>query len=182
MHCLDRSFVALLLALGLSATTHAGEPVQLLGVQIADGMPAIKASLEARRIAYQDVGPNKYTQGPMLDAAGGGFGIDGLKSVRFIFTPGHQLAGAVLTLNKARYRDLVGILKRKYVLVDEQVAFVGNQSAELKASDGTRIYAAAPHMSFEMTVSYVTEQMLLMKQESDRTEMQAKQSREAKQF
>jgi hypothetical protein len=179
---LARPCAALFFALLPFSPVHAAESLQLLGVQIADAMPAVKESLDRRRIQYKEVGPNYYTQGPMLDAAGAGFEIEGLKSVRFIFTPSRELTGAVLTLNKTRYRDLVGILKGKYQLLDEDVAFVGNQSAEFKAPGGTRIYAEAPHMSFEMTVSYVSEEMLRKKQETDSSEAKAKQNIEAKQL
>jgi len=147
-----------------------------------DSMTTVESVLKTKNIEYEHAGINKYSKGPMLAAGGNGFGIGGLKSVVFIFTPRKELTGALLTINKDRYAHLVGLLKEKHRVLDEKKAFVGDQSVTLEASDRTHIQVDAPHMSFEMTISYLTYLFLMQKHLQDGMDAGADRRRESEQL
>lgn len=122
-------------------------------------------------------GVNKWTNGPMLKSDGSGLGIDGLQSVYFIFTPQGKLVGVFLTLPKERYASIKNSLRSKYKLVSAQEPFVGNQLA--KFQDGNvAIEASAPHMSFEMELSYTNDEFRSLRNQKMQAEATQKRQRE----
>lgn len=91
----------------------------------------------------------------MLKGDGEGLGIEGLSEVTFIFDKSDKLAGVLMTLPKDSFRQTLKALSGKYKLEQKEVPFVGNASARLRQGDSI-IELDAPHLSFAMSVVYLT--------------------------
>ena len=84
------------------------------------------------------------------------YDIAGLKDVRYIFDQQEKLAGVILTMDKRRFDDIKQILDRNYRAVTSQVPFVGNKFVSYR-HEGVHIELDAPHLQFDMTVTYMTD-------------------------
>lgn len=107
----------------------------------------------------RDAGINAYSNGRMLESNGQGLSIDGLSRALFIFDAPDRLVAAELTLPKGPLGENIdptlAMLKRKYRQVRLQRPFVGN--VEARYEQGVSLVELnAPHMSFELTVTYMT--------------------------
>jgi hypothetical protein len=129
-------------------------------------------------------GINYYSQGPMLTIPGKGLGIEGLLDVRFIFDRHDTLVGVVMTLDKEfdqgfdkTYRRLAA----KYHVVKKSVPFVGNKSARFEAGN-TVIELEAPHLSFTMSLAYMTREFESGYRYKLRRDQKNREQREAQQF
>lgn len=144
-----KTFITLILMFPLLAMADTGPFGTVIGKTTLADLRAITASTAP----LQSAGENAWNGGPMYVANGNGFGIDGLKQVTFVFDNRDRLAAAVLTLDKRRYPDIKRVLANEYRLVSDQAPFVGNQESRFRQGP-VAITAAAPHLSFEMTVTY----------------------------
>jgi hypothetical protein len=130
-----------------------------------------------------DHGINKYTGGPMLRGDGEGLGIEGLSEVVFVFDRNQKLSAVLMTLPKGGFGDenftrTLGMLAGKYKLQSKQVPFVGDKYAKLRQGDSI-VEIDAPHMSFTMSVRYLTNQMqadFAAQNAADNAERQRRQS------
>lgn len=86
-----------------------------------------------------------------------------------------------MTLPKDSFPKTLSALSGKYKLVDKQVPFVGNASAKLQQGDSL-IEMNAPHLSFEMSVSYMTKSLKQAFTQQAGNERAAKEKRQADQF
>ena len=124
-----------------------------VGVELTVSKPAdFRAAMGGK---VEELGTNAYSDGPMWRSAGVGLEIEGLQQVLAIFDVNQRLSGLQLTLDKHRYDAVMAHLKGKYRLKGEQRPFVGNRSAVLEG-EGAVIEVEAPHLSFQMTVTYFT--------------------------
>jgi len=133
------------------------------------------------KTSLSDEGINKYSGGKMLKSNGGGLGIEGLSDITFIFDQSEKLAAVLMTLPKDSFSKTLNALSGKYKLLEKNVPFVGNASAKLQQGDSV-IDLNAPHMSFEMSVNYMTrslEKSFIQQSTSERT---AKEKHQADQF
>lgn len=107
----------------------------------------------------RDAGINAYSNGKMLESNGQGLGIDGLSKALFIFDAQDRLVAAQLTLPKGSMGENIdptlAMLKRKYRQVRLQHPFVGDIEARYEQG-ASLVELSAPHMSFDMTVTYMT--------------------------
>lgn len=126
-------------------------------------------------------GLNKWMGGPMLRAAGDGLGIEGLQEVLFIFDQDNVLMGVILMLPKHRYEDIKRYLNEKYTLVSDQAPFVGNQSVKFKQGE-VFVEANAPHLSFQMEVTYVHSRLREAFNSGSAQEVEQKQQQEGAQL
>lgn len=126
-------------------------------------------------------GTNRYSGGPMLKAQGRAFDIEGLQGVLFVFDERESLVGLQMTMAKNGFDRTYQNLAGKYRLVRKEVPFVGNKYVRFQQGD-TVIELDAPHMSFEMTVNYMTSGLDKQIEQSMRHEAEQKQKREAGQF
>lgn len=119
--------------------------------------------IEINRSTYKDVkqkysgtdaGINKYSQGKMYDIDCRQISIEGIKSIRAIFNENEKLLALIATFDKYSYKSLVDSLSQKYKLVSKKDAFVGDKFSRFKA-DNTIVDLEAPHMSFDLTLSYI---------------------------
>ena len=130
------------------------------------------------RTSLSNNGVNKYSGGKMLQGNGDGLGIEGLSEITFIFDASDKLAAVLMTLPKDSFQKTLSALLGKYKLIDKQVPFVGNASAKLQQGESV-IELNAPHMSFEMTVTYMTKGLKQAFTQQASSERAAKEKKQA---
>lgn len=133
------------------------------------------------RTQVQDAGTNKWTLGPMLKASSSGLGLDGLQDTLLIFDADEVLVGAILTLQKSRYRDIKDMMSEQYQMVSDEAPFVGNQLATYREDDVT-IEVSAPHMSFQMEIRYFHPTLMEAHDQGVQQQKQEQQRRESSQL
>jgi hypothetical protein len=104
-----------------------------------------------------DAGTNKFSDGPMLGGDGKGLDVDGLEKITFIFDKKEILQGVIMTMSKS-FKPTFEKLSKKYALVSKQIPFVGDCKARFQQG-GSVVVLDAPHMSFEMTLMYLTNEL-----------------------
>jgi len=105
--------------------------------------------------ALKDIGVNKFSQGKMLNADGEHWSLKGLNNVTLIFNKNDRLTAVLMNLNKSRFDALLSHLSEKYQSTYKNIPFVGNKQVTF-LHDGIEIDVVAPHLSFEMSVTYGT--------------------------
>ncbi len=115
-------------------------------------------------------GISAYTGGKMYKVPSYDLPLKGVQSDIFIFTKDHKLAAVNAVLSKSQFDSLYRALQRKYRLVNSRIPFVGNKSATFQDGKGL-VELDAPHMSFEMNLTYLTKEF--------KQKMQAEQRRKA---
>lgn len=131
--------------------------------------------------SLKDSGINKYSNGKMLKGMSPQFKIQGLKETFFIFDRDDKLAVIVMTFNKNQFNTVLGYLKKKYPIKSQKTPFVGNKRVVMH-KDSTKIEINAPHMSFDMDVTYSTDAFNKAYKRILRLERQQKNQREQSQF
>lgn len=106
------------------------------------------------------LGENAASGGAMLVAEQPGIGPEGLKKILFVFDKQDRLVGLQMTLPKDFHgKNVSGIandLARKYVQKSRNLPQVGNGAARFERGRSA-VVVEAPHLSFEFTVTYLTE-------------------------
>ncbi len=103
----------------------------------------------------KEIGESLYSGGPIYDVDPANIDFDGLQKVRVIFDDKGTLAYVTAQFPKEKFDYLNQALGKKYKLVSKQVPFVGNKKATYKDGN-SKIFLEAPHMSFEMDMTYLT--------------------------
>jgi hypothetical protein len=153
---------ALLCGLALVATCYAGAAraasAAPLGMEIGVATYDQVKERIGKSTALNSAGINKYTGGQMLSGNGEGLDVAGLSEITFIFDRAGVLQGVLMTLAKD-FRPTYERLRKKYKLVSQKIPFVGNSYAKF-AQETSVIILDAPHLSFDMTLSYVSPSFL----------------------
>jgi hypothetical protein len=171
----------LLLALTFFFCANAQAGTQALGFEIGvSTVEQISDSL-SKQANVEDTGINKYSQGPMLKTDGNSYEIDGLNSVVYIFDRQNKLAGILMDMNKNRFDAVFKALSGKYKVSTQKRPFVGDQFARFKTKD-TIIEIDAPHLSFEMQVRYIRNDLMQKFNTQSAREAEEKKKREAEKF
>lgn len=139
------------------AAAKAGNAMPL-GLEIGGATLTDVQAKIGKATTLKDAGINKFTGGRMLESDGGGLDVDGLTAITFIFDKGDVLQGVIMTLPK-RFNPTYEMLRKKYTLVSKQIPFVGDTNARFSQGSSV-ILLDAPHLSFEMTLSYLSEGLL----------------------
>ena len=106
----------------------------------------------------EDGGINKFTGGPMLISNGEGVGLDGLSKLVFVFDKGNILSAVLMTMPKNPV-DVFEKLSGKYRVIENRIEkFMNYGGAKLEKGETTVVIEAA-HLSFEMSVSYLTKKL-----------------------
>lgn len=126
-------------------------------------------------------GTNRYSQGPMFKAQGRAFDIEGLQDVLFVFDEREALVAVKMTMTTGGFGRVYQNLAGKYRLVSKDIPFVGDKSARFQQGDIV-IELEAPHMSFDMTVTYITAGLEKQVKLGSRQESAQKQKRESGKF
>lgn len=121
-----------------------------------------KAQL-AGKTTLLDGGVNQYSGGTVLVSDGQGLGFEGLKQATFTFDKNGILIAVVLILPKTGmqhegFNKILGMLKGKYKLVQKEVPFVGDAYAKFTQGNCS-IELSEPHMSFDISLMYITNEM-----------------------
>jgi hypothetical protein len=106
------------------------------------------------KYTFTNKGINAYSKGQMLDLEPGQFQLQGLKDVRLIFGEDNKVLAVLTVIKKDRFDDLLNMLSSKYYLISKEVPFVGNKNASFK-DDNTKITLSAPHLSFDLNLDYI---------------------------
>lgn len=126
-------------------------------------------------------GTNKYSSGNMYSVPTSSIDFQGLKEVTTIFSTSGKLVAVLTTLPKSKFDYLNQALSGKYKLVNQQIPFVGNKSATYR--DGsTEITLEAPHMSFDMSMNYINDDLMRAYKQKSEAEARQKQKSEASQL
>jgi hypothetical protein len=146
--------IALFLASAAATPVAYAANAAPLGLEIGVATLAqVKAKVGAVT-SLAEIGTNKFTDGVMLGGGGEGLDVDGLHKITFIFDKKDVLQGVVMTLDK-NFRPTFEELRKKYTVVSKQIPFVGDSRARF-SQGSSFVVLDAPHLSFEMTLSYIS--------------------------
>lgn len=178
-NCFASRLIAALVLSACMGLAQAG--TQALGVEIGETTPThLKQSL-AKQVKMESRGANKYSGGEMYHVDGDAYDVEGLKGVLYIFDERQRLAGILMEMNKGRFDAVYHYLTNKYKVVSQQRPFVGDHYALFKPSDAF-IELDAPHLSFDMTVRYVRNDLMQQFKAKSQGEAAAKKRSEASKF
>ena len=147
------------------------------------GMELGKTTEEQFKTMYSatHTGTNKYSNGNMYSVPVGSINFEGLQNVTAIFGTNGKLLAVLTTLSKSKFEYLHGTLGKKYTLLNQNIPFVGDKSASYK-NGLTKITLDAPHMSFEMSMNYIRDDLMKKFNQESEEEKQKKRSNEASQL
>lgn len=147
------------------------------------GLELGKASISDAKKMYSlnEAGTNKFTGGAMFNVSTDQINFDGLQELTLIFDQQEKLAGVLTTLPKEKFDSLYGSLNKKYKLIKKERPFVGNQYAEY-SNGGSKIFLAAPHLSFEMSMNYLRKELISQYEGTTQAEAAAKKKSEESQL
>jgi hypothetical protein len=166
--------------LAVPAIASADE-VRVFGLHVGSAeITEVRSAAVALGASESDRGISAVTEGPLLKYRGD-FGLEGTTASVFLFDKGGKLVAVSLEIDKRQYDRIVDVLKAKYRVVNELRPFVGDRSVRLVAGN-IDIRLDAPHMSFEMTLTYGTEAFWQTLLEWQRAKEQARRSQQASQL
>ncbi len=157
---MHRLLIILAVAFLLGANAAFAEPATPFGlVPGKTTLAEVEAGI-AERTTLRQTGTSAVVGGPILKGDGAGLEFPELQEIGLIFDETNVLQYVQLTLPKGglgnpMFVRMDGQLSKKYRRTRHVVPFVGNQSAVYQ-SDNVEIQLDAPHMSFEITVAYLT--------------------------
>lgn len=161
---------ALTAALTLAATLSWAAPAPF-GLEIG------KATVADLKNAYpvKKAGTNSYSGGEMYQIDVSRIEFEGLQSLVVLFGQDGTLQGVSATLNKTRFDAVNQGLAGKYKSVSKKLPFVGDKRV-VYVDGQTEIELNAPHLSFEMEMTYATKALLktLNQQRNDSQKTKAK--------
>lgn len=111
------------------------------------------------RYTVTDSGENKYSGGKMYSIKPSQIDFEGLQNVSTIFSNDGKLLAVLTTLPKSKFDYLYDSLGKKYKLTAKEIPFVGNKSASY-VDGNTEITIDAPHLSFDMSMNYISLDLL----------------------
>ena len=133
----------------------------LSSVAIADatvlGLKMGEASVTDVKNKYSgsETGVNSWSNGIMYQIDTSNIPLEGLKEALAIFNPDGKLVCINMVLNKSRFDEMHKQLRKKYKVVKTQIPFVGYSYAHYKDGKTLIIELDAPHLSFDMTLTYM---------------------------
>lgn len=124
------------------------------------GLEINKTTLNEAKGKYTLIknGINKYSDGPIYLIKKDELKLDGLKEVKLIFSKdGKLLIAVIATFNQFKFKSLHQNLSEKYNLINENIEFVGDQNATYD-DDQTLIELRSSHMSFDLSLTYISKE------------------------
>ena len=104
-------------------------------------------------------------------------GIDDVSKAVVICDDSDVVNAMFLDMPKTKFDAMAQMLREKYKVINQNIPHVGNAYVNLKDGD-CEIELKAPHMSFDMTLSYITERLINAYQTRIKAEEAAKQAKE----
>jgi hypothetical protein len=175
------NLVSILAATVLAITNFAYAGTPVLGFEVGVSTVTQVSATLSKKTKVFDNGSNKFSNGPMVKTDGTSYEIDGLNEVLYIFDDQKKLMGVVMDMDKARFDNIFQFLSGKYKVTAQQRPFVGNQYARFKTTDSV-IEIDAPHMSFQMEVRYLRNDLLQKFNAQSKSEAAAKKKSESEKF
>jgi hypothetical protein len=127
-----------------------------LGLELGKSTSADVASMAPK---HEDAGMNAYSKGPQWNTDGTEAGVDGVKGISYLFDRSNVLVGVIVRFPKDP-KGMMKILSAKYRLVSNKVdTFMNYGTARYQKGD-SYIDIHAPHLSFDMTVTYTTKGLM----------------------
>ena len=171
-------------AMAISAAAWAGNAAPM-GLELGIATVGQVQKEIGGKARLEDGGTNKFSGGRMLKGDGEGLGIEGLSEIVFVFDAGDRLAGVVMTLPKGPFNDnfrrVMAMLDGKYRVAAKRVPSVGDSYAKYRQGDSV-VELDAPHLSFEMSLRYLTDRLLSDFEKKSAAEKIEKRRRQASQF
>lgn len=129
----------------------------------------------------QHMGINKYSNGNMYSIPTFSINFEALEQVTTVFNENGVLSAVLTTFPKSKFDYLNQTIGAKYSRVRQNIPFVGNKSSVYK--DGsTKIMLDAPHLSFQMSMNYITQDFLDKFEHQSEYEKRQKEKNEASQL
>ena len=100
-------------------------------------------------------GVNKYSSGNTYSIPVNQLDIEGARKALVGFDTDLTLSFIQIEFRQSRFKALNQILSSKYTLTEQSIPFVGNKHAFYHHENAV-IELIAPHISFEATLSYIT--------------------------
>ncbi|WP_417821310.1 hypothetical protein [Terasakiella sp.] len=176
-------FFLFLLSLTISTqAVLAAEIATPFGFEIGvDTLHSSKTKVIEARSTMKNIGTNKYSHGPVYEVDVSHIAVKDIKTIQLIFDAKDHLQGITFNSSKHNFKSLEDHVASKYQLSRREVPFVGNKFAEYKAPNAI-IQLDAPHMSFQMSISYVSTDLLKSFSKTVQENNQAQKKKEASQF
>ncbi len=155
---LQQAIVTGAMLLAAPTFAHATAPTNAapLGLEIGKATTADVARLAPKP---ERTGTNRYSGGAQWRTDGSEAGLEGLKRVDYLFDRSNVLVAVEMTFSK-NPKGMMKLFSGKYKLVSNKVDdFMNYGSARYEKGD-TYIDINAPHMSFDMTVTYATKALM----------------------
>lgn len=174
MNTLKSIFFAATLALTTHSAWAAPAP---FGLEL--GKTTVEQMTAKYTTSYKGV--NQYSSGKMYTLVPSELGIEGLNSATAIFDTNDTLIAVLTSLPKSRFDGLHASLSSKYKVTRSKLPFVGDKKVVFK--DGkTEITLDSPHMSFEMELNYINDELNRAFKKQVEQEAAAKKQREQSQL
>ena len=147
------------------------------------GLEIGKATVRDLKAAYpvQSAGTNTYSGGEMYRIDASRIDFEGLQGVLAIFGKDGTLQAVTATLDKNRFDAVNQGLAGKYKSVSKKLPFVGDKRV-VYVDGQTEIELDAPHMSFEMVMTYATKSLIKAFRSQSSQAAQQKKRNEASQL
>ncbi len=136
----------------LAATTVFADPAPF-GLEIGN------ASLADAEQMYRldNAGINRYSLGHMYKVTVNQVNFEGLKELLLDFNEKGVLTTVTATLPKSQFKSLHQSLAKKYKVISQEIPFVGDSFTEY-LNGSTKVLLDAPHLSFDMRLTYITKE------------------------
>lgn len=133
--------------------------VDPLGLELGVATLAqVQGALKGNRLT--EIGTSAIAGGRLLQANNPSVGPEGLRAALFIFDREDRLVGVQMTLPKdfggKNLAAIANQLSRKYTQKSRNLPLVGDASARYTRGNSV-VIVEAPHLSFEFTVTYMTD-------------------------
>lgn len=126
----------------------------------------------------EETDPSPYSKGKVYIIPAKELGIQKLDKVTAIFDEHEILSAVHLYIHKTHFEYFNDILDKKYKVISEKIPWVGS-SHVLYEQDDAVIFLNAPHMNFEMTISYMTVDFFKKRGEIRNAEAERKEQADA---
>jgi hypothetical protein len=131
-----------------------GDALTVVGFTIGKStFDDVKKSLLERKANVTKAKLDLLTASIITD--GTGYDIEGLKEAYYVFDKHQQLVGVQLNIDQSRFNSVFDILKGKYEITEKSLPFVGDKFVSFSSGDNV-VTLDARHLSFDFTLSYMT--------------------------
>jgi hypothetical protein len=156
--------LALICASAMAASDREPKP---LGIPLGATVEEARSVLTGNQ--FIEAGYHNYSGGPVFTVSGDGLDVQDLRSVMLVFDKSRHLGALEMTLSKSAFDRIFGYLKPQYSIKKSVIPFVGDKLVIMETKLA-RIEISAPHLSFEMHVTYITKPLhdAIVRGESER--------------